>query len=384
MRILGIKVSGFALLEKDFTLDLRTLAKVNSDDREDEVESVLSFVDCPRTYAFVGKNASGKSTILRLITLCYEYLGSNYFPYSKSFFKGDHIFLEIVFVKDKSVFKRTVTLLPPHSFNMGGKPDDCCSFKDETFWMRSEMKKKSDDLFDGYTKDPKTDNPFSAVPGIAWPFAFDNPCIYSKSSERTIGLFSASGWSSFFALSPPLRSSLVHLLDESIESLSKPNGSDDYLLKRVGEDEAVLNPGELSLVLSDGTIRGIELFTNAILAIKGGKTYIIDEIEGSFHKNLISNIIFLFNDAEINTKKASLIFSTHYSGLLDAFRRRDGIFVCSKGPNGIGVKNVYDFDIRTELSKSGLFDNNAFGTLANYDLLMAARDEIRNEIRPVD
>ena len=55
----------------------------------------------------------------------------------------------------------------------------------------------------------------------------------------------------------------------------------------------------------------------AINAIKNGKVFIVDEIENCFQKNLVYNLLFLFNDEKINKYGAQIIFSTHYVEILD-------------------------------------------------------------------
>lgn len=389
MKILGLKVSGFAMLSDDFSLDLRTKARVNEEDYENEVAHLGNNLDCPRTYVFVGKNASGKSTILRLLGLCYSFLSSSRFIYVPSSFAREKISIAIVFLKDGLIYKYSADLLKPLSRGSFDEETSFCLFDKESLLVRKPYKNKNDDLFSSFTELKNPFHPLSVFSDVTMimPLLSGAPnesVIIAKSPKRSIGLFSSAGWWSFFSLSASLKESVVRLLDDSILKLDQVKDSGDYLFTRVGEEEKRVSASDLSRVLSDGTIRGVELFSDVINALKEGKTLIIDEIEGSFHKNLVMNIIFLFNNAEINKKNATLIFSTHYSELLDSLRRRDSIFVCHR-EGKIVAKNVYlDFPIRKELSKSNLFDNNAFGTLANYDLLMKAKKEIINEISSLD
>lgn len=386
MKILGLKVSGFAMLADDFSLDLRTKARVGKEDYESEVAHLGDFLDYSRTYVFVGKNASGKSSILRLLSLCYSFLSTRRFIYVPSSFTRDKICLSIVFMKDDVIYKYSSNLLKPVSRGLyGDNETSFCLFENEELLVRNPFINKKEDLFSSFKTLETPFSPISVLSDVTMITPLldggeKDSCIIAISPKRSIGLFGSTGWSSFFALSAPLKQSVVRLLDDSIVKLDQVDNSSDYLLQREGEEEKRLSPTELAPLLSDGTIRGIELFSDVIYALKEGKTLIVDEIEGSFHKNLVSNIIFLFNNSEINKKNAILIFSTHYSELLDALRRRDAIFVCHRDKK-ITAKNVYsDYPVRKELSKSNLFDNNAFGTLANYDLLMKAKKEIENEV----
>ena len=138
----------------------------------------------------------------------------------------------------------------------------------------------------------------------------------------------------------------------------------------------------LAAILSAGTFRGVELYIRCINALKNGATIIVDEIENCFQKNLVYNLLFLFNDENINSKNAKLIFSTHYVEILDYLNRRDGIFITHKENGIIDVKNLYkDYSLRTELSKSKQFDNNVFNTAINYKQLLKVRRSLLNELQ---
>ncbi len=170
------------------------------------------------------------------------------------------------------------------------------------------------------------------------------------------------------------------MLDESIEYI-KLKDNDTIKFKRFNEDEETMNKLELINILSSGTFRGVELYIRAVNALKSGKILIVDEIESSFQKNLVSNLLFLFNDSNININHATLIFSTHYTEILDYLKRRDSIFITHKENGRIDIKNLYaDYNIRCELSKSKLFDNNVFNTSINYDELKNVRRNLINEL----
>ena len=109
--------------------------------------------------------------------------------------------------------------------------------------------------------------------------------------------------------------------------------------------------------------------------------FIVDEIENCFQKNLVNNLLFLFNDEKINKNGAQIIFSTHYVEILDYLKRRDGIFITHKENGRINAKNLYsDYDVRTELLKSKQFDNNVFNTSLNYKQLLEVRRNLLNEL----
>ena len=62
---------------------------------------------------------------------------------------------------------------------------------------------------------------------------------------------------------------------------------------------------------SYGTIRFINLFPLVVRALMTGSTLIVDEFDASVHPMALMNIINIFHNDEINTKKAQLIFNSN-------------------------------------------------------------------------
>lgn len=166
-----------------------------------------------------------------------------------------------------------------------------------------------------------------------------------------------------------------------MESLTTLN-SQFVKFKRFNEKEEILANEDLMKILSAGTFRGVELYIRCIDALKYGKTIIIDEIEISFQKNLVYKLLFLFNDGEINSKGAQIIFSTHYVEILDYLSRRDNIYIAHKNGGRIVVNNLYmGYKVRTELLKSKQFNNNVFNTSFSYENLLALKQATHEELK---
>ena len=152
--------------------------------------------------------------------------------------------------------------------------------------------------------------------------------------------------------------------------------------KRFNEKKEILANEDLMKILSAGTFRVVELYIRCIDALKYGKTIIIDETETSFQKNLVYKLLFLFNDGEINSKGAQIIFSTHYVEILDYLSRRDNIYIAHKNDGRIVVNNLYmDYKVRTELLKSKQFNNNVFNTSFSYENLLALNQATHEELK---
>ena len=68
-----------------------------------------------------------------------------------------------------------------------------------------------------------------------------------------------------------------------------------------------------------------------IMALKTGKTIVVDEIDNGLHPMLVKHLVGIFNSRESNPNGAQLIFNTHDIDLLDLdFLRRDQIYFCGK------------------------------------------------------
>lgn len=156
--------------------------------------------------------------------------------------------------------------------------------------------------------------------------------------------------------------------------------SKDLYLISYANQKRELSSNQLLHFLSSGTIKGLYLYTAAIISLLNGTTMIIDEIENHFHKTLVENLIMLFKDKKVNKHGATLLFSTHYCELLDLFSRSDNIWI-TKADQNLKLYNMYeDFSIRNDVLKSKKFYDDTFGTSVNYEALMdLKRDLIQHE-----
>lgn len=80
---------------------------------------------------------------------------------------------------------------------------------------------------------------------------------------------------------------------------------------------------------SYGTLRFINMFPLVIKAFKTGGTLVVDEFDASIHPMALMNIINIFHNDSLNTKRAQLIFNTHNPIFLNSnlFRRDEVKFV---------------------------------------------------------
>ncbi|RUL88661.1 AAA family ATPase [Tautonia sociabilis] len=110
------------------------------------------------------------------------------------------------------------------------------------------------------------------------------------------------------------------------------------LKHRSEEDEAWLPLEEESR----GTQTLFRLALPILRAIERGRLLVVDELEASMHPNLAMHIVRQFNDPDINSHGAQLIFSTHDTNLLGTLSgepvlRRDQVWLTEKDEHGSTV-----------------------------------------------
>ena len=72
MKILTIKVpSGYKMLEKNFSINFLTKTRVSKDKGNDDLLYLNGGLTYPIETFFIGKNSSGKTTVLNLINLAF-------------------------------------------------------------------------------------------------------------------------------------------------------------------------------------------------------------------------------------------------------------------------------------------------------------------------
>lgn len=387
LRLLKIKAKGFRMIDDNFELDLTTKTKVYQKDKEHEVFEVNKSLYLFRSMAFVGKNASGKSTVLTLLRNIYVFLQTGRWEYSCLDFKKDKIELNLVFYLNDALYEYDVTfgkidddkLVPRTNYSpilneKLKKLDYNKSRGIKNLELLSAEGIEANELINSTLGD--TSSIINLTKDAVMYDEFTNNNISNFDMTLVVNTF----YKSLTSCNIELLSSIIKLLDESIEYI-KYESANSVKFKRINEEEKEMTNFQLLNILSSGTFRGVELYVRCINALKDGKVLIVDELENCFQKNLINNLLVLFNDSEINIKNAQIIFSTHYFEILDNLDRRDSIYIAHKINGKITIKNFYDYNIRTEILKSNLFDNNVFDTSLNYEQLMNVRRMLKHELQ---
>lgn len=387
LELLKVKANGFKLLEDNFELDFTTRTRVYQKDKLSEIEEIDKGLNTFRSIAFVGGNSSGKSTALSLVLKTLLFLQTGRWEFIPREFKKDSIDLNIVFYLEGFLYNYSCTFnkIEIDKLSIANIYSPITNEK----LIKLEYNKARGivnlDLLNTNGVDESEILKSSLLDTSAIAKITGDKISVDEFSNNNIVNFDVNiVRNTFFAslnsCDKELVSSIIKLLDESIEYIICDN-SDLVKFKRINEKEIIISKLELLSILSSGAFRGVELYVRSINALKYGKVFIVDEIENCFHKNLVKNLLFIFNSKNINSKGAKLIFSTHYTEILDSLSRRDNIFITHKENGYVNVKNLYsDYDVRTELSKSNQFDNNVFNTSFNYEQLLNVKELIINDL----
>ena len=139
---------------------------------------------------------------------------------------------------------------------------------------------------------------------------------------------------------------------------------------------SVSNPIQLERYLSSGTIKGITIFINAMMIIEDGGYLIIDELENHFNREIVATLVRFFMSETVNKKGATLIFTTHYSELLDEIERNDSIYLV-RNRGGIAAQKLSTILKRNDIKKSEAFKSDYLdGTVPSYEAYINLKNAI--------
>lgn len=388
MKLLKISVSGLPLFKGKCEIDFLAMQRVTADNAE-KMSTVFSngkqdFMQ-NSVLSFVGINASGKTTILKLIAFVCRMLNNepiNSIEYNDIFDELEEN-QEVVFENffgncenTSDVANGDIYLLTTKIMKIKNKLI-ISEEKLDSKPITKEIKKKS--IFDFSFKSHKLWSPRKEID-----FLLDDVSImvaFNKKNKDKI-LFSDMlkyTNSNELSLSEDCPLELIAFLDPSIEYLKYEINDRDVTicLKFREKKEMILNRfSQLNRYLSSGTIKGINIFLNAMKIFKTGGYLIIDELENHFNHEIVATLIRFFMDKKINPKGAMLIFSTHYAELLDEFERNDNIYVV-RNQQGITIENLAEILKRNDIKKSDAYQSGLIGgTTPMYEPYMALKKSI--------
>jgi AAA15 family ATPase/GTPase len=175
----------------------------------------------------------------------------------------------------------------------------------------------------------------------------------------------------------------LKVFDPSIESLAIEDSGRAFTLKFLGREPMTLSREGLSEVLSSGTEQGLRLVRCATEILRCGGYLLIDEIENHLNRQLVNVLLDLFDSHSTNPHGATLVFTTHYSQLLDHVHRKDNVYFLAKSDPGFSrIVKYGDVVSRIENKKSEVFSSNYIkGTAPRYADVKALTSVIESQVR---
>lgn len=399
MKLLRFEVMGATLFaESTFALDLFATDRV-AKEAEGEVSGEVSRIgESGSIYGLnviglTGVNASGKTTILNLLRFVLAQLTGMYdmrefrTPQQRLGKLGQNLLVKAVFFHDGSHYLVESALDHKTADARAlGVADgvDLFTYTDETIWKLTSSRVNRTMLSDteAFKKNAAVylqrngGEGSSRLSDEARTFLNDRTSIATYITNK-VTLTVELAERDLPKIAMPTE--VVQAFDGSIERLNWDAEAQVYHLQFKGEEERVVGAGAAETMLSRGTVYGSELVEHAIEVLRDGGYLIVDEIEESLNRSLVSVVIDLFSSPVTNPHGAQLVFSTHYPELLDSVRRKDAVYILVRDDNyRTEVIKYSDRVERIENKKSVVILNNVIrGSMPRYPDVQAMREYVR-------
>lgn len=377
MRILKIAYENIGLFNDGFEVDLIATDKVVDDS---QVFPVYNSIYKQNVMGFVGINATGKTSTLKLIDVALDIVldhrGLDDLNIPKGII-GEETVLKVYFFYRNAFYKFIAMIGLKGDANGDANKESSYYFRDEIVYQKNKsMVTSRKNVFE-----------FAEDTMIMQRSKLDQEKRFLKPQDSMITAITIDHgtihydmlWDTNFNVlfaESPARKEFVKLFDSGIESI-KVDEKKTFIRFKNSEKEVVSNHfAEAHEFLSSGTIKGINLFNRISQVMKQGGYLIVDEIENHLHKKLVQAIISMFEDGDVNRNGATLIFSTHYTEIIDAIDRKDNIYILRKKKDHFSECVRYSDEIsRNDIKKSEvLLANLIEGTVPRYEDIQRVRD----------
>ena len=378
MKILRIKVEGLPLYKNTFDVSFCAVQRVQTN-HMDSVFNLFGNIYINTIEAFAGINASGKTTALKIISfanllLNATPLSAEYVP--KILGDGINTIFDIDFYSDGKIYHLTSEMIKEKNLDGSTK----INISSERLWAKSATTRiNKSNLLDYCENTPiriRNNSDEYLQEDVSIMIAVNKQI---NSRNLLVDLVMYTNINYFFAYDALISKDIISLLDPTIEYISIENINDKNItkLKFYKQQEIILlDPTELNAYLSSGTVKGLRVFSDAIRVLKNGGYMIVDEIENHFNRELVASLLRLFMNKKTNPKGAVLIFSTHYSELLDELERNDSVFI-TRSEEGMTVDNLNDLLKRNDMKRSEVYQSNFLGgTAPKYKSLRTLQNGI--------
>lgn len=383
MKILRITVNGLPLFKQELDLLFYTQQRVGEDDKE-KLYKIEPNYYLHTACAFIGINASGKTSVLKVINLALNILRNepiNHVESRNILGACERAMLKICFLDKKNNVYCLKTVITSKKAKAGRY---VYSIIEEKLWEKpiSSVKSKK------YLTDFTVISPI-AVRNTEEAYLPDDVSFiiaHNKKANDKIDVFSLLSYTNINILpsTEDIPLEVIAFLDPTIEKLYFEKVEDKAFihLKFKDEEEIILNNAvELEQYLSSGTIKGIITFSMVKEVLASGGYILVDELENHFNKEIVVTLMRFFMDSRLNKNGSTLIFTTHYPELLDEYDRNDAIYIV-RNRNGITADNLSYILKRNDIKKSDAYQSGFLaGTTPAYEAYLRLKKNLAASLK---
>lgn len=383
MKLLRIEAIGLPRFKEKLIMAFYAQQRVAEDDKAflfSLMPESKYYLNCAN--AFIGINASGKTSALKVVLLILDLLNNEPINHSETRdILGDasHAALRVNFISENG----DLCQLETHITAVLTMRERTYRITDETLWVKPfssiKTKKMLIDFTDIAPYATRTNEESFLPDDTSIIIAYNKKHGQSTLVRSLLSLTNVN----VLPVSDVISSEVIRFLDPTIESLVFDHVGQKVAIHLKFKDQkeiTLADPAELNNYLSSGTIKGIVTFTLAIDVLKNGGYLVVDELENHFNKEITATLIRFFTDASLNRNGGILIFTTHYPEILDEFDRNDCIFI-TRNRDGITVSNLNDLLNRNDLKKSDAYQSGFLdGTVPAYEAYMKLKKNIQSTL----
>ena len=382
MKILRITVQGLPLFKQELDLVFYTQQRVGEDDK-DKLFFLKPNYFLHQAVAFIGINASGKTSVLKAINMALDIINNQPINHSEAktiLGSSQKIAYKIYFFDNDSICCLE-TIISSKKLKNGVY---IYSILEERLWEKPIYAVKSKKYLTDFSglEPVETRNTNEA-------YLPDDVSFIIARNKKAGSLLDVYSLLSFtntnvlpFYEDIPL--DVITFLDPTIEKLcfEKDKHKELIHLKFKEQEEILLNnAAELEQYLSSGTIKGIITFSMVRDALATGGCILIDEIENHFNKEIVTTMVRFFMDSNLNKNGSMLLFTTHYPELLDEYDRNDGIYIV-RNRNGITLENLSNILKRNDIKKSDAYQSGFLeGTTPAYEAYLRLKKSLASFVK---
>lgn len=382
MKILRITAQGLPLFKKDLDICFYTQQRVCEEDK-DSLYRLTDNYYLHSACAFIGINASGKTSVLKVISLALNIVKNEPINHveAKSILGGaKNVTIRTYFYDKRSYVCCLETVIAAKKSKTG---EYVYSILSESLWEKPIATVKSKKYLTDFTGMKPVEQRNSDEAYLSDDVSF--VIAHNKKANDTVEIFSLLSYTNVNVLpfTEDIPFEVIAFLDPTIEKLcfEQTEGKTFIHLKFKDEEEIILNnAADLEQYLSSGTIKGIITFSMVKEVLHSGGYLLVDEIENHFNKEIVTTLVRFFMDSRLNKNGGTLIFTTHYPELLDEYDRNDGICIV-RNRNGITAENLSYILKRNDIKKSDAYQSGFLeGTTPAYEAYMRLKKSLAASI----